>query len=573
MSAHFTPLSPHPAQGQAWVATLSLAMPTRRQFLSTATAATAALAVAPRLSSQSAARSKAPFRVLYSNDTTNIMSCVAPWRKKGEPFRREMLEATVDEVAGTGVDAHFLQPGLGMVPMWPSKVVPLEEHYAWIKERYGVGPDSFGGFVLKGGDVVQIFVDRCKAKGQAAFISLRMNDAHHKERAGFAPKDKPGTSMGMSVTRHYVEHPELWLNPKSEKGRGLDLVQNWAEREVRARKFALLEELCESYDLDGIELDFMRIYNLFRQEETTTEQRRNIITAFIKEVRALLDRTARNGRRRWLCARVPAITKAFDPLGMHLPGMVAAGLDMVNLSVSYFTVQQTDLAIIRKSIPDAALYLELCHSIWNGTKLTPGYDTFAFRRTTSEQYETAAHLAHARGADGVSLFNFAYYREHGGPGRGPFNEPPFDAIKHLGDASVLARQPRQHWFLAPGWNNPFVRPPHLPRKLEAGKKAVYNLDLAPPREGWQHAGRLRIQLEEENHTGTWKALINGKELVSSADVSEPFPNPYPPMLGKPSQMRAWSVPVELLKDGRNQFEFILESGEPVELEYLDLAMG
>ncbi len=544
---------------------------TRRHFLVTTTAASAtALTRSSHASAQSpAARPKAPFRMLYSNDTTNIMSCVAPWRKKGEPFRQEMLEATVDEVVGTGVDAHFLQPGLGMVPMWPSKVIPLAEHYAWIKERYGVNPDSFGAFVLKGGDMVKVFVDRCKAKGQAAFISLRMNDAHHKERAGFGPKDKPGTSMGMSVTRDYVEHPELWLNAKSEQGRGLDLVQNWAEPEVRAGKFTLLRELCENYDLDGIELDFMRIWNLFRQNETTSEQRREIITGFIKDVRALLDRTTRDGKRRWLCARVPAITRAHDPLGMHLPSMVAAGLDMVNLSVNYFTVQQTDLAIIRKSIPDAAVYLELCHSIWNGTKLTPGYDTFAFRRTTKEQYETAAHLAHARGADGVSLFNFAYYREHGGPGRGPFNEPPFDALKHLGDAKALARQP-QHWFLAPGWNNHFVRPPHLPRKMEAGKKAVYNLDLAPPEGGWKQPGRLRIQLSVEEHSGEWKALVNGTALTPSTDVSEPFPNPYPPMLGKPSQMRAWMMPVELLKDGRNQFEFVQQSGDPVELEYLDL---
>ena len=69
------------------------------------------------------------------------------------------LEATVDEVSGL-VDAHLLQPGLGMVPMWPSKVIPLDEHYAWIKQRYGQKPDSFGQFVLNGGDVVQTFIDR-----------------------------------------------------------------------------------------------------------------------------------------------------------------------------------------------------------------------------------------------------------------------------------------------------------------------------------------------------------------------------------------------------------------------------
>lgn len=553
----------------------------RRLLLESLPAAALTTGVAAPSSSTCAAasppRGKAPFRVLYSNDATNITSCTSPWRKKGEPLRKEMIEATVDETAGTGVEAHFLQPGLGMVPMWPSKVIPLKEHYAWIKEKYGTGPDSFGNFVLRGGDVVQVFLDRCKLRNLAAFISIRMNDAHHKERSGFGPKDKAGTSIGMSVTRYYVEHPEYWLKPKSE--RGLDLVQNWAEREVRAQKFALLTELCENYDLGGLELDFMRIYNYFRPEETKSAQRREIMTTFVKDVRALLDRTARNGKRRWLCTRVPAIQKAMDPMGLDLPDMVAAGLDMVTLSVSYFTApQQMELAAIRASIPDVMVYQELCHSIWNGTKLTPGYDTFTFRRTTREQYQTAAHLAFARGLDGVCAFNFAYYREHGGPGRGPFHEPPFEVFAHLGDRAWLAAQP-QHWFLAPGWNNPFVRPPLLPRKVEPGQETRFTLDLAPPVKdgvkGWppEAKARLRLQLDAENHTGVWRALLNGNALESSADVSEPFANPYPSMLGTPGQMRAWTVPTALLKDGRNEVRFVLESGEPVEIEYVDLGVS
>jgi hypothetical protein len=35
------------------------------------------------------ARPRAPFRVIYSNDTTNITSCVSPFHAAREPFRRE----------------------------------------------------------------------------------------------------------------------------------------------------------------------------------------------------------------------------------------------------------------------------------------------------------------------------------------------------------------------------------------------------------------------------------------------------------------------------------------------------
>ena len=538
----------------------------RRHFIQTTAAA---LAAAPFTQAQ-APRAKAPFRVLYSNDTTNITSCVSPFRQAREPFREVMLEATVDEVAGK-VDAHFLQPGLGMVPMWPSQVLPLAEHYAWIKERYGVAPDSFGHYVLNGGDVVKVFVDRCHQTKQAAFISFRLNDAHHKEYADPKPGDKPGTSIGMSVTRHYVEHPEYVFNKASK--RGADLVQNWLHEEVRAQKLALITELCENYDLDGLELDYMRFYSFFDTEKTTLDQRQRIMTGFVQQVRAVLDRTQRGDRRRWLCARVPCLIQGLDALGLDLRALVAAGLDMVNLSASYFTTQQMDLAAIRSQVPEsAALYVEMCHSIANGGKLVPGYDTFTFRRTTRQQYETTAHLAYARGADGVSLFNFAYYREHGGPGRGPFAEPPFEVLPALAKPENLATQP-QHWFLASGWNNPYVRPPVLPRGLKEKAKTSFELDMAPPTGGWKGQGRLRLQADATLEGRNLEARCNGQLLESVSDVSEPFDNPYPSLLGRAENMRAWSLPTALLKNGKNIFEFRHLGGKPVTLEYLDVSIA
>ncbi len=518
------------------------------------------LAATPLLAVES--RPKAPFRVLYSNDTTNITSCVSPFHAAREPFRKEMLEATVDEVAGL-VDAHFLQPGLGMVPMWPSKVIDLNEHYAWIKERYQQKPHSFGQFVLIGGDIVKVFIDRCRAKGQAAFISFRMNDAHHKEFADPKPGDKPGSSIGMSVTRFYAEHPEYRIKPGSI--RGADLVQNFAIPEVRAQKLALIRELCENYDLDGLELDFLRFYSYFRTEETPLEQRRAIMTDLIKEVRQML------GPKRWLCARVPCYLPALDELGLDLKALVAAGLDMVNASSHYFTTQQHDLAIIRKQTHGAALYFELCHTIWKGDKVTTGYDVFPFRRATREHLHTSAHLAYARGTDGISLFNFAYYRQHGqGEGRGLFGEPPFDALKALRDPQTLAQQP-QHWFLAPGWRAPGMKPLPLPRFIESAQTAKFHFDLAAPAHGWKQAMRIRIQTDKSLKDLELIANFNDEAIPPTPDTSEPFSVPYPSMLAKPEELRAWLIPSKLLRDGRNTFSVTLKSGTPFSVQFVDLA--
>lgn len=537
---------------------------TRRQFIQ-ASAATGLVAAGSRAAHQNG---KAPYRLLYSNDTTNLLSCVSPFHKRSEPFRREMLEASVDEVAGLGVDVHLLQPGLGMVPMWPSRVLPLQEHYAWIKKRYGQAPDSFGRFVLDGGDVLKVFIDRCRLRGQSPFVSFRMNDAHHKEFVDPKPGAKPGSSIGMSVTRFYAAHPEYRIAPDSL--RGADMVQNWAVPEVRAQKFALIRELCENYDLDGLELDFLRFYSYFRTGETTGEQRCAVMTGFVREVRELLDRTARDGRRRRLCARVPCYLPALDCLGLDIAALVDAGLDMVNASAHYFTTQRHDLASIRKQAGGAALYFELCHSTWNGPKTGAGYDVFPFRRATPRQLQTAAHLAYARGADGVSLFNFAYYREHGGPGRGPFGEPPFEVLETLREPSKLAQQP-QHWFIASGWRAPGAKPPPVPVGVASGKPVKFTFDFAPPAGGWNAEARLRIQGAGPLGDAHWRAWFNGTELTSSDDRGEPFANPFDALLGRPEELRAWRVPAQLLLDGRNRAEFTLESGEPATLVFIDLA--
>jgi len=533
----------------------------RRHFLQS----TAAAASAPFLAAE--ARPKPPFRVLYSNDTTNITSCVSPFHQARQPFRKEMLEATVDEVAGF-VDAHLLQPGLGVVPMWPSKVINLEKHYAWIKERYGIGPDSFGNFALKGGDIVQVFIDRCRLRGQAAFVSVRMNDAHRKEYVDAKPGDKPGSSIGMSVTRWYAEHPQYRIKPGSE--RGADRVLNWAVPEVRARMLALIQELCENYDLDGLELDFLRTYSYFRLEETPLDQRRAIMTGFVKDVRDLLDRTTRDGKRRWLCARVPCYLEALDVLGLDLAALTTSGLDMVNASAHYFTTQQHHLDAIRRRVPDAALYFELCHTLFKGDKVQAGYDVFPYRRATREHLHTSAHLAYAKGADGISLFNFAYYREHGkGEGRGSFAEPPFDALKELSDPKTLARQP-QHWFIAPGWRAPGMKPLPVPRKIEPGKPAAFTFHLASPQGGWKNTARLRAQFDQAPGAGEWRATFNGELIPTTADVSEPFPVAYPSMMGAPDELRAWNVPPALLREGANKFEL---TGPEATVLFLDLAEG
>ena len=510
---------------------------------------------------------KAPYRVLFTNDS-NAETCVSPYRPKGQPYSLEWLKASVDETAGTGIQAHFIQPGEGRIPNWRSRSYPIEEHLAFYKDRFDIEPrpGSREACLAGGADLVREFVARCGQHDLAPFVSLRLNDGHGLEDAG------KGTHWALATCpRFYVEHPEYRIGPEPENWE--QRVLNWKIPEVRDEKFRFIEELCEQYDIAGFELDFMRHCSFFQVDRTSFDERVNVMTDFVARVRSLLDRTAPAGQHRWLCVRVPAHLHAHDALGIDLAAWVAAGVEMVNLSHYFFTEQCSDFAAVRQAIPDAAIYLEMCHTTRSGplTSDESNYDNFSFRRTTPTQYYTTAHLAYARGLDGVSAFNFVYYREHGVGERGPFCEPPFHVFAHLGDPAWLAQQP-QHYFLSDVWDSPCVPGRPLPVDLEPGQQASFSINMAPPAGGWQDAGRLRIQSLSDLGSSVWRATLNGVELNETQDRSEPYGNPYPALLGKAAQHRAWLVPPGLPRDGDNPIVIAFERGPgPATLVFLDLA--
>ncbi len=264
------------------------------------------------------ANARAPFRTIYGNDTTHILSCKMPWRERSDPLTDAHLARSITEAAD--VDAHFLQPGLGWVPWWQSAIYSPEEHYGeFLRKQHGhTRIDKIGRYLLDGGDMLDTLVKTCGEVGVAPFLSFRLNDGHHVRELKEALKTgKP--SAGMS--RHYWENYErfrIGADPVNwDEG-----VFGWDLPEVRDHKFALIEEACVNYDLAGLELDFLRHWVRFG-ENTPLEQRREITTGFVQRIREMLDRTAaeRGLARRWLCVRVPARAEVRPDQGIDLAAL------------------------------------------------------------------------------------------------------------------------------------------------------------------------------------------------------------------------------------------------------------
>ncbi|NRA37783.1 MAG: hypothetical protein HRU15_06565, partial [Planctomycetes bacterium] len=300
-------------------------------------------------------RTKAPYKMLFNNDTTCTLTCVNPWREEGEDFREDMLVASIAELKDTGVDAYILSPGMGWVPWWQSQVT--KEHYAWWREMTGLEPERFDKYIYEGGDMVQVLVDTCKELNMAPFVSLRLNDVHFQEYYG-------KQDWRSNVSCHlYTEHPEWHIDRDhpQQQGyygqRGLD----WANKEVVDYKLMLLEELAEKYDLAGLELDFLRHSKYFRDDKPVNE-RIEIMTAFIRDLRSAMDKHKPGAQRMHLSVRIPCDPNALADLGIDLQAFYDAGVDMFNLSGWYNTLQNNGVAEVRAVLPDANIYKEMTHT-------------------------------------------------------------------------------------------------------------------------------------------------------------------------------------------------------------------
>lgn len=568
-------------------------------------------------------------RVLFSNDTTNLASRESPFYKRGNPVTKEVFYGSVKESADAGADVHIIQPGLSWVPWWNSSIYTAQEHYTWFQEKTGLPPDVYGKYVMEGGDIVQDIIDACREYGIKAFVSLRMNDFHAKEFAQFFDRIFAGETFDymprayhipMSFSKFYMDNPDYRLGPLPDwfEDEPLSMltdpdrkhqmaninVQNWAIPQVRDYKFALLEELAENYDIDGFELDFMRHSRLFRLDQTTQSQRIAIMTDFIGRVRHLLDKTAKPGQRRLLCVRIPFRVAPHGDLGIDLKRWVDAGVDMVNLSCHYTTEQFCDVDIVSKMIPDTPVYLEMGYTNMRYRQLKPNapprsfpaYDVYRMMRDS--EYYTTAHLAYQRGAAGVSLFNFHYYRGDRGGNTPPTDEeyvdqPPFHIIERLKDREWLAAQPQHYFFICgsttppisnnlPYWDIPgknwfgargYTCASDVDTLLRPDGSLRYTMDMAKPQGGWKNDGRLRVQSRDSIKNAVIAARFNGMPLMLTDDISEPYPTPYGSMgLGNEETLKAWIVPKSIIREGFNRIEFDMEKGSPVTLYFVDVSI-
>ncbi len=486
----------------------------------------------------------AAFKTFYNNDLVNVSS--GTWMRPSAAITNTVLHANFNSVAGK-VDVHLLSPGMAWVPFWDSTVYNAKDHYEDWETATGNTCSAWGDYMKAGGDILQEFIDCCKATSQTPFVSIRLNDTHVMDYLDTQNDDHVYTEWISEFCWDNIDN----LVDSQDTRSGF----NWAVSTVPAHKLALIEEICENYDIEGLELDFLRFNSYFDLEETTSEERLIIMNKFIKDVRTILDDTAATGEYRWLSVRVPCFLSLYDELGLDLVSMADNGVDIFNISPYFHNTQQaTDIAKIRRLIPNKCLLYELEFFTWSdsdGTRIP----------TPDEQLYTTANLMYKRGVDGIEWFNFDYFDQFG-------INIPYDLLEDIADSESLASLSQQWYFQSNSWNFP-----HLPKNYTAGISYKFTLDMALSENPATGNGLFRLMTDDDCSASTWSVKINGQSLTSATFDSEPIDHPYSyTAMTDSDRYSCFSVPQSILNEGINEIKIKMDSGSAQTLVYFDLAL-
>ncbi len=366
----------------------------------------------------------------------------------------------------------------------------------------------------QGTDPLDIAVRFAHENGIEAIWTLRMNDIHD----AFTPPLWP---------RWKTDHPDALLgkradwsaNPPGSQARWWSGV-NFNRADVRQRTIAFIEEAARNYDLDGIDLDWLRNPIFFpetRFGKPASAKDIGLLTQLVRDVRKTLDRVEHDRAKPILLSvRVPMTLAHGQYIGLDLETWLREELvDFVTIGGGYVPFSMPTRAIAalchRHEVP-----VYPCISASGMTRRAP----FGKGQLYGiEAWRAAAANAYAQGADGVSLFNL-----FPSPGAAAHNTLVRKAFSELGDPATLQGKDKlfcldnaEHMKRCGYINHVVPFRDCLPKTLRAGEETVASVFVADDPTRTQSRCRLCIQIDGKadlrlSLNGTTIPLIRAPKL-------------------------------------------------------------
>lgn len=466
----------------------------------------------------------------------------------------------VDQYAETQVDALMICPNAQRVgydskvwePAWrgfepgtAAGKAALAHQRASSQPMAAAYTQTTWDYYRAGLDVYALWTERCRERKISPWLSVRMNDGHDLDYVeSFLHSD------------FWRTHPEYWISqaPDRNASRAFD----YAHKEVRDHYLALITELVNRYDVDGVELDWMRDTSYFKPGQE--EEGRTLLSAFVQQVREILKRREGAVRRRIrLGVRVPSRPQTAKLMGFDVQSWASQGLVDHVVATARWATSETDMPIEEwKAIVGKARFAA-------GLELS--VRPYPAAPMLINSLETARGMAAGfltLGADEIYLFN---YMDSGTTISDPSHYSLL--VSECGSLETLQGKPRRHivtysdvW--GPG-EKPFTL---LPFKGAPGASKVFRVACGPkPQQG--AFVRLGVPGVSSQTAGAWTVRCSGQLCAFSEIVSlAPVPSPAIPLAAFRVPQQAFGA----FKGGRLPIEVTLpKDGDSArELHWLEL---
>jgi len=409
---------------------------------------------------------KKPYRIIYNNDGGTLFRPFAP--NTDLPFSVEgFLDKTVGQLVGTQVD--MLTWTLGSdTGRWPGnqgvgRATNQYCHETDVGERFyeldrpyenanwRVLAENVRQMIEQGQDPPRAVIERGHSHGLKVFLGFRVNDCHDAralerdcaalygtdEPTGF-PAFKDGRFIEENIRGHVcrlkLEHPELLIGEHRGLTRACHIAFDYAHEQVRDFRLALIREACEKYDLDGIELDFLRHPLYFKPGQEAANL--GLMTDFMGQVRDVLDHVGQSrGKPLALAIRTLPPFEASERIGLDVRTWLAKGwIDVLIAGIcDRIRLPMGDMV--------ATAHEHDC-SVYAAVK------TDAYRRygCCPDIFPAIAANHYRAGVDGIYLFNMDGLRdmESSQPGLG--SDYDYQALREVGSFEQI-RFRNKHYIL------------------------------------------------------------------------------------------------------------------------------
>ncbi len=420
-------------------------------------------------------------RVIFNNDGDDIWT-------KGADTEEAFLNVRHTPLLNTHVDSiHYCT----------TQSFNHFTHDTRVAEIFRAKSGNFAGnnletFLERKTDGLRMSSTFARQHGLETIWTLRMNDIHDAWTAAFVSNWKrqdPARVMStLEESKQFNDRRRLWS------------LVDFEHPDVQPRMVEIIEEVLQNYDVDGVELDFMRAPFYFRtayEGKPATSAQLGVLTRLVRAIRTLVLRESTKQKKPLLLTvRVPSTVELCRKIGIDIAAWLEEGLiDVMALGGGYITFD----------LPAKAM-IDLGHE--HGVPVYPclsqsGLMYRAPRGTSTKQppeaWYGAANRLWADGADGIYTFNL-----FPGPGTDADRKYARDVLTTIGSPEQLSTSTIQYAMSDAGW--------WMPQHYWAKDAAEFS-------------GALPLPLTPDEFTRTYMTVpedLRGADISVTAEVRVDF---------------------------------------------------